>query len=160
MDVIVEALEETYGDRRPVSKLAVAFYTCCQECDEGVIAFSQRLHQTFSALARDQRRIGAAPVDVAQLIERFLEGMRDNISRNLLRHFLMIKPQATFQELRKEAEKMEPVQQSSPAEQAPQIAEQVAKMRDVMQQMAADLAMLRDLPAKLDAANRRIAALH
>ena len=108
MDVIVEALEETYGDRRPVSKLAVAFYTCCQECDEGVIAFSQRLHQTFSALARDQRRIGAAPVDVAQLIERFLEGMRDNISRNLLRHFLMIKPQATFQELRKEAEKIEP----------------------------------------------------
>ena len=155
-----EALEETYGDRRSVSQLAVAFYSCSQESCEGVISFSQRLHQAFSALARAQRRGGAAPVEVAQLIERFLEGMRDSTSRSLARHYIMLKPQATFQELRREAERTEVEQLSPLAEKSSAVAaRQVAEIADVMQEMAAELGKLRDLPAQLEAANRRIASL-
>ena len=157
---LLKALEETYGDRRPVSQLAIAFYSCSQESGEGVISFSQRLHQAFSALAKAQRRGGAAPVEVAQLIERFLEGIRDNTSRNLARHYIMLKPQVTFQELRREAEQIEAIQTSTHAEESPsEAALQVSQMTDVLQEIAAELGKLRDLPTQLEAANRRIASL-
>ena len=72
----------------------------------------------------------------------------------------MLKPQVTFQELRREAEQIEAIQTSTHAEESPsEAALQVPQMTDVLKEIAAELGKLRDLPAQLETANRRIASL-
>ena len=169
LDDLTKALEETYGDRRPVSQLAAEFYACRQEGYEGVISFSQRLHQTYSALAGAQRKAGAATVELAQLKERFLEGMRDPATKNLTRQYLHVKPDATFQELRREAEKMEVsvevpnVAQVTPVTPPPEfmvtLNSSIAKMTDAFERMSTEFNKVKDLPVQMEEFARRLSAL-
>ena len=105
---LVGALNQTYGDRRPVSQLMTAFYTCCQEGYETVRCFSQRLHDHFTALTAAQKRDGVHPVETSQLSSRLIEGLRCANTRQWLRQSLVMRPEMTFLELREQGMAMEP----------------------------------------------------
>ena len=104
---LLRALKDTYGDQRSVSQRAGDFYGCKQEGFEGLRSYSQRLHEAFRSLVSAQVKARRATVDGNMLIERFLEGMRDSLLKNLTRSYQLAHPRATFQEIRTEAMEME-----------------------------------------------------
>ncbi|RUS73440.1 hypothetical protein EGW08_018796 [Elysia chlorotica] len=98
---LLEALQETYGDRRSLSHLSLAFHSARQEGYEGVRQYSTRLHTAFMDLNRQQRRHNLAELDEACLRNQFIEGLHDEHLRINLKQLMSLHPHSSFQELRK-----------------------------------------------------------
>ena len=151
---LVGALQDTYGDRRPVSQLMNTFYSCSQEGFESVRSFSQRLHEAYDALRAAQVRKEMHPVEPAQLAYRLMEGLRCGNTRQWLRQSSTMRPGMTFLELRKLAIDMEP-EEANPAQvqavQMPQaeepalkqMARQIEELTSAMKSLAAQNSELR-----------------
>ena len=104
---MVKALKTTYGDRRPVSQLTTAFFTCRQEGYESVRSYSQRLHDSFLTLRSAQRRDGCHQLEPSQLPARLIEGLQCQNTRQWLRQSLVMRPEMSFLELRELAISMQ-----------------------------------------------------
>ena len=152
---LIGALQDTYGDRRPVSMLINTFYTCSQEGYESVRSFSQRLHEAYDSLRAAQEREKMHPVEPAQLSSRLIEGLSSDNTRRWLRQSSKMRPGMTFLELRKEAIDMEP-EEAKPAQvqavqmtQAEdpalkQMARQIEELTAAMKSLAAQSSELRE----------------
>ncbi|RUS69019.1 hypothetical protein EGW08_023219 [Elysia chlorotica] len=99
--VLLEALRETYGDRRSLSNLSLAFHSARQEGYEGVRQYSTRLHAAFVDLNRQQKRQNLAELDEACLRNRLIEGLSDEYLKIHLKQYITLHPHTSFQELRK-----------------------------------------------------------
>ncbi|GFS19132.1 Pol polyprotein [Elysia marginata] len=100
-NALLEALRETYGDRRPLSSLSLAFHSTRQETYEGVRQFSTRLHAAFVNLNRMHRRNRISEVDEECLKSQLIEGLKDEFVKMSIRQHAANNPQASFHELRK-----------------------------------------------------------
>ena len=97
---MIGALKKAYGDRRSVHQLIMSFQSLHQEGYENTEAFSQRLFKTFSTLKSAQERTGCGAVDQAQLMTKFIEGLRDPGLKMHLRQKKENTPDVTFSQLR------------------------------------------------------------
>ncbi|KAK3732153.1 hypothetical protein RRG08_026535 [Elysia crispata] len=66
---LLEALQTTYGDQRPVSSLSLTFHSTRQEGYEGIRQFSTRLHTAFPDLSKQLQRHNSTLVDETCLKE-------------------------------------------------------------------------------------------
>ena len=104
---ILDILRKCYGEKRTVPALRRVFYNTKQRKDEGVRAFSHRLKEAFDAVTSRQRdnEIDLSPI--TELRDTFVENLRDRQTRRHLRGQLTSSPNATFNEIRLQAQKME-----------------------------------------------------
>ena len=98
---MLEALQTTYGDQRPISSLSLSFHSTRQEGYEGIRQFSIRLHTAFSDPNKQLQRHNSTLVDETWLREQFVEGLRDEHLKMSLRQCILAQPQANFKEVRK-----------------------------------------------------------
>ena len=104
---ILDILRKCYGEKRTVPALRRVFHNTKQRKDEGVRAFSHRLKEAFDAVTSRQRdnEIDLSPI--SELRDTFVENLRDRQTRRHLRSQLTSSPNATFNEIRLQAQKME-----------------------------------------------------
>ncbi|KAK3703480.1 hypothetical protein RRG08_024784 [Elysia crispata] len=104
---LLDILRKCYGEKRTVPALRRVFYNTKQRKDEGVRAFSHRLKEAFDAVTSRQRdnEIDLSPI--SELRDNFVENLRDRQTRRHLRGQLSSSPNATFNEIRLQAQKME-----------------------------------------------------
>ena len=152
--VLIAALKGTYGDKRPVSKLTTAFFTCSQEGYESVRNFTQRLHGAYLTLTAAQMRDGLHPVEPKQLQERLIEGLRCNNTKQWLKQSLVMRPKLTFLELREQAIAMEPDNETV-AVRTLKVEEQ-PELKELMKQMATLVSSVRELSEKNEALTKRL----
>ena len=151
--VLIAALKGTYGDKRPVSKLTTAFFTCSQEGYESVRNFSQRLHGAYLTLTAAQTRDGLHPVEPKQLQERLIEGLRCNNTKQWLKQSLVMRPELTFLELREQAIAMEPENETVAVR---MVKQEQPEMKELLQQMATLVTSVRELTEKNEALTKRL----
>ena len=101
--VLLQALKDTYGDRRSMAQLVMEFYGCRQEGYESVRHFSQRLHEAFTAYTSAQARDGTPAAGESVLTERLIEGLNEEGLKLHLRQHRMSNPNCSFGDLRKVA---------------------------------------------------------
>lgn len=111
---LIKALVEKYGDNRSPDTLQEQFFSCRQTENEGSEEFAlrlrERLHQWHTS---DPDRIGG---EDKRLRAQFSKGLREGaIKRELQRH-LRRTPQATFEDIRREARSIEKEEQSAMGE--------------------------------------------
>ena len=103
----MEIIKRCYGEKRTLPALKRAFLNTKQRKDEGVRAFSHRLKEAFDAMTSRQRETEIEPSPTSELRDTFVENLRDKQTRRHLRGQLTLLPNATFNEIRLQAQKME-----------------------------------------------------
>ena len=106
-DQVLEIIKRCYGEKRTLPALKRAFLNTKQRKDEGVRAFSHRLKEAFDAVTSRQRDTEIEPSPTSELRDTFVENLRDKQTRRHLRGQLTSSPNATFNEIRLQAQKME-----------------------------------------------------
>ena len=100
-------LRKCYGEIRTIPALRRVFYNTKQRKDETFRAFSPRLKDAFDALINRQRDSGVDQSKMSELRNTFVENLRDKQTRQHLRDQLTSSLNATFNEIRLQAQKME-----------------------------------------------------
>ena len=106
-DQVLEIIKRCYGEKRTLPALKRAFLNTKQRKDEGVRAFSHRLKEAFDAVTSRQRDSEIDLSPISELRDTFVENLRDRQTRRHLRGQLSSSPNATFNEIRLQALKME-----------------------------------------------------
>ena len=106
-DQVLEIIKRCYGEKRTLPALKRAFLNTKQRKDEGVRAFSHRLKEAFDAVTSRQRDSEIDLSPISELRDTFVENLRDRQTRRHLRGQLTSSPNATFNEIRLQALKME-----------------------------------------------------
>ena len=117
-DQALEIIKRRYGEKRTLPALKRAFLNTKQRKDEGVRAFSHRLKEAFDAVTSRQRDTEIEPSPTSELRDTFVENLRDRQTRRHLRGQLTSSPNATFNEIRLQAQKMEDDDSDSEGEEA------------------------------------------
>lgn len=108
---LVKALTEKYGDPRSPDTLQEQFFSCCQSNDENSGTFALRLRERLHQWRTSDP--GWAGSEDKKLKTQFSKGLRDGaIKRELQRH-LRRTPQATFDEVCREANQIEKEEQEA-----------------------------------------------
>ena len=98
---LLQALEETYGDRRSVSQLLGKFYGLRQrEDEESVREFSHRLHRVYDTLIKKQAKEGVRPLEERLLRDHFMEAVAPSMLRKKLKEVVHEKKEIDFHDLR------------------------------------------------------------
>ena len=128
-DQVLEIIKRCYGEKRTLPALKRAFLNTKQRKDEGVRAFSHRLKEAFDAVTSRQRDTEIEPSPTSELRDTFVENLRDKQTRRHLRGQLTSSPNATFNEIRLQAQKMEDNDSDSEGEEARADLRQVTALR-------------------------------
>ena len=117
-DQVLEIIKRCYGEKRTLPALKRAFLNTKQRKDEGVRAFSHRLKEAFDAVTSRQRDTEIETSPTSELRDTFVEHLRDKQTRRHLRGQLTSSPNATFIEMRLQAERMKDDDSDSEGEEA------------------------------------------
>ncbi|KAK3782210.1 hypothetical protein RRG08_033138 [Elysia crispata] len=128
-DQALEIIKRCYGEKRTLPALKRAFLNTKQRKDEGVRAFSHRLKEALDAVTSRQRDTEIEPSPTSELRDTFVENLRDKQTRRHLRGQLTSSPNATFNEIRLQAQKMEDDDSDSEGEEARADLRQVTALR-------------------------------
>ena len=128
-DQVLEIIKRCYGEKRTLPALKRAFLNTKQRKDEGVRAFSHRLKEAFDAVTSRQRDTEIEPSPTSELRDTFVENLRDKQTRRHLRGQLTSSPNATFNKIRLQAQKMEDDDSDSEGEEARADLRQVTALR-------------------------------
>ena len=94
-------LSQLYGDKVPASVLRSMYFNCRQEARETVRAFALRLQELFQRLKKKDGESLAR--DDVLLRDQFIDGQRDVTLRRELRTKLLLNPNISFADIKKEA---------------------------------------------------------
>ena len=104
---MLSRLKATYGEKRNISQLAVAFHSCQQEGYESLRKYTQRLQKEFASLVSAQKLKKCRTIEPSMLTDQFVEGLQMPQLKVHLRQFRMANPEMPFEELREIAIKLQ-----------------------------------------------------
>lgn len=104
---IISRLKATYGERRNVSQLAVAFHSCQQGQYETLRRYTQRLQAAYQSLVGAQKAMKCRPIEPSMLTEQFIEGLQMQQLKVHLRQCRMTMAETPFEEMREIAIKLQ-----------------------------------------------------